>query len=73
MAATWNLQSQSVGPRLGSTMRDVKTPHDLLPAIGYDSGSDSGTWDERAEDNSLTVSGERGLTRERAGDARGGM
>ena len=48
MAATWNLLSKAVGPGLQKpNSNNVKTLQQLLRAAGYDTGADSGTWDDR--------------------------
>ena len=47
MAATWNLLSKPVGPELRDRKSNVKTLQQLLTAAGYDTGGDSGTWDDR--------------------------
>lgn len=47
MAATWNLLSKPVGPELRNARSNVRTLQQLLTAAGFDTGGDSGAWDDK--------------------------
>jgi hypothetical protein len=47
MPATWNLLNKPVGPDLRNSKSNVRTLQQLLSAAGYDTGGDTGAWDDR--------------------------